>query len=426
MAPALAAASVSATVAVGSGPWYVATAPTASKAYVTNYNANTVSVISSITNAVIATVPVGLNPACLAFGAGGTKVYVANWSDDSVSVISTSNDTVATTISVGTGPRCLIASPDGTRIYVVNSDSDSVSVISTASDTVAATVGVGNTPTSLAITPDGSKLYVANSVSSDVSVVSTASNTVLTAVSVFSSPQSIAVSSDGSKTFVGTGDASRELVAISTDSNTVTATVDLSGVATRLGVTGNTLYALSSSAGVPISVIDATSVSLMATISTPGKQRGISFVPDGSIAFVTSDNANMVYEIDTGTQTVISQIAVGAQPYYPAMSADGSVLFVPNFAGSSVSLVATGWVPASQGGDPSQYPVAAQQAFVLPADRSAEDCARSAPDHVNWPGLAGLTDQGWTRSWAQWPGEGRGGFVCSRQPYWTGSRWAVS
>lgn len=48
------------------------------------------------------------------------------------------------------------------------------------------------------------------------------------------------------------------------------------------------------------------------------------------------------------------------------------------------------------------------QSVAVPAD---SDCSNvDGPGH-NW---AGTTDGGWGRSWAQWPNEGTGGFVCNR------------
>lgn len=40
-----------------------------------------------------------------------------------------------------------------------------------------------------------------------------------------------------------------------------------------------------------------------------------------------------------------------------------------------------------------------------------DDCAGVNNPELNW---AGTTDGGWGKSWAQWPNEGTGGFVCNR------------
>ncbi|MFD8738261.1 YncE family protein [Streptomyces sp. NPDC059618] len=68
--------------------------PPGTYAYVTNFNANTVSVINTATDTVVATVPVGLEPLGVAVSPNGTRAYVTNRADDTVSVINTATDTV--------------------------------------------------------------------------------------------------------------------------------------------------------------------------------------------------------------------------------------------------------------------------------------------------------------------------------------------
>lgn len=50
-------------------------------------------------------------------------------------------------------------------------------------------------------------------------------------------------------------------------------------------------------------------------------------------------------------------------------------------------------------------------------------CAVQPDDLVDFPALTALKNQ----RWAQWPNGGTGGFVCSRQPYYTSiGIWAVA
>ena len=78
----------------------------AGKAYVTNQNANTVSVIDTATNAVVGSaIPVGSGPVAIAITPDGTKAYVVNFNADTVSVIDTAtNAVVGSAIPVGDGP----------------------------------------------------------------------------------------------------------------------------------------------------------------------------------------------------------------------------------------------------------------------------------------------------------------------------------
>jgi YVTN family beta-propeller protein len=84
---------VTATIAVGSGPQGVAVDPAAGTVYVTSFSDGTctkgcVSVIDAATNAVTATVPVGSGVSEVAVDPSTHTAYVANYGADTVSVIS--------------------------------------------------------------------------------------------------------------------------------------------------------------------------------------------------------------------------------------------------------------------------------------------------------------------------------------------------
>ncbi|MDN3351237.1 hypothetical protein [Actinomadura sp. DC4] len=85
-------------------PKIVTAARQRTPAYVTDFNANTVSVIDTATNTVIGTIPVGANPRGVAISPGGTRVYVANFGSTTVSVIDTATNAVIATIPVGAFP----------------------------------------------------------------------------------------------------------------------------------------------------------------------------------------------------------------------------------------------------------------------------------------------------------------------------------
>ncbi len=160
-------------------------------AYVTNFDAQNVSVIATSTNTVVATVPVGTQPIAVALTPDGAFAYVTN-SSGSVSVLSTASNTVVATVPVGSLPFGVAITPDGAFAYVTNRGTNDVSVITTSTNTVVATVPVGSGPGGVAITPDGAFAYVTNSPGS-VFVLSTASNTVVATVPVGAGPFGVAI-----------------------------------------------------------------------------------------------------------------------------------------------------------------------------------------------------------------------------------------
>jgi YVTN family beta-propeller protein len=113
----------------------------AQNAYITNFGANTVSVVATATNMVTATIPVGNNPEGVAVAPDGSHVYVVNDGDNSVSVIATATNMVTATIPVGFDPWGVAVTPDGSQVYVANAGNGTVSLsgsVRTANDADAA------------------------------------------------------------------------------------------------------------------------------------------------------------------------------------------------------------------------------------------------------------------------------------------------
>jgi YVTN family beta-propeller protein len=135
---------------VGQLPEGVAITPDGAHAYVTNFEDNTVSVITTASNTVTATIPVRTGPIGVAITPDGTHAYATNFDGSTVSVIDAASNTVVDTIPVGLFPQGVAITPDGTRAYVTNGGNNNVSVIDVANNTVVATIPVGNFPFAMA------------------------------------------------------------------------------------------------------------------------------------------------------------------------------------------------------------------------------------------------------------------------------------
>jgi len=86
---------------------------TATRAYVTNRAAGTVTVIDTTTNTVIGTVAVGLTPDSLAIKPDGTRLYVSSLDNNTVKVVDTSTRAVIKTITVAK-PSAMAINSSGT------------------------------------------------------------------------------------------------------------------------------------------------------------------------------------------------------------------------------------------------------------------------------------------------------------------------
>src|SRR4051812_12215777 len=88
------------------------------------------------------------------------RAYVANFNDNTVSVIDSATNTVVAAVPVE-GVGNIAVTPDGAFAYLTTAH-NTVSVLDTATNTVVATMPVGPAPSTIAITPNGDFAYVTN------------------------------------------------------------------------------------------------------------------------------------------------------------------------------------------------------------------------------------------------------------------------
>lgn len=215
---------------------------------------------------------------------------------------------------VGLAPAAALAAP---YAYVVNPCTSSsscnngtVSVVNAATDaTVGTPIAVGNLPYGVATSPDGSHVYVTNSGSNSVSVIDTATNSVVATVSVGTYPYGVAISPDGKYVYVA-----------------------------------NACGAGASCSGSPqgtVSVIDAATDAVTATITVGQDPVGVAVSPDGGRVYVSNSGSNTVSVIDAATDTVIATVPIAACPDGLTVSPDGRRVYVAT-GGSPPSLYLCG------------------------------------------------------------------------------------
>lgn len=309
------------TITVGSQPFFIATTPDGKQLYVPNSGDTTVSVIDVATSNV-STITVGSGlfsgPFYAAFTA--TKAYVTNFNDGTVSVINLADQTiVGLPITVGSQPSFIATTPDGSQVYVLNAPSvgaGSVSVIDVASDTVIDTVTVGNQPAFVAFT--AAHAFVTNFGDDTVSVINLVDHTLNTTIlGVANGPNFIAVSPDQSVAFVALSTA-----------------VAISGAKS-------------------VAVIDTTAFTVIQLYGGVGEAPSfLAFTPNGtevyapifSINFFPFTRGHTILEMDVGTSntTTITESGTGTGPLFPAITPDGSTVYVlndPQLGNGSASVV---------------------------------------------------------------------------------------
>src|SRR5207249_10819386 len=110
---------------VGVAPFGIAFDTRRGYLYVTNSQADTVSVIDGATNTVVRRIPLaagplpaGLSPMGIVYDGRNDTVYTANFGNDTISAIDAATDRLVSTIPVARAPFGLALSPRDGNLYV--------------------------------------------------------------------------------------------------------------------------------------------------------------------------------------------------------------------------------------------------------------------------------------------------------------------
>lgn len=208
----------------------------------------------------------------------------------------------------GDMPRDVAFTPDGARVVVVNRDTDNVSVFDFATRAVVATVPVGDFPVDVEVSPDGRFAAVPNLASDTVTFIDLATLTVAATVPVTQT-------SGAGEPYGVAFDAASSLCVVSV--------IDGASPASRL------------------SVIDlATLTETRSIVTSPHGAVGFFGTPesgifgnlfsdwalsaDGAFALVPDRGGDVLNSYDVATGALLGSLAVGDQPAYVDLAADGS------------------------------------------------------------------------------------------------------
>ena len=111
-----------------------------------------------------AEIPVGDMPVQVAVSPNGSRAYVTNFGSDSVSVIAVGSNQVVATVKVGALPQGVAVSPDGSRVYVGSFGSGALFSIDTETNRVVDVTDLrGAAVRGITVSADGAYVYVADS-----------------------------------------------------------------------------------------------------------------------------------------------------------------------------------------------------------------------------------------------------------------------
>lgn len=281
------------TVTVGDFPTDVAVAPVGNRAIVPNVFDNTVSIVDTVTRAVVSTVPItGDQPFGVEVSADGTTAVVSVINDGVTSAFSV--------IAVGAGVevRSIPTSGQGGIGFFLTPES-----------------GIsGNIYTQFALTPDGQTLVLPDRAGGVVRFYDVNSGVELGVVTTDAAPVSIDLSDDGTTAVVGHESGVNTISVLDVATRTLTSSIpvtagSLTGQVVR--ITPDKTHAIAAISNNAIFVNLATGVTT-AVIST-GTVGDIEISFDGQYAFVSNFNSRV---IDIASQSLVATLSLA--PTYEA------------------------------------------------------------------------------------------------------------
>jgi YVTN family beta-propeller protein len=332
--------------------------------YVTNYRANSVSVIDGTSNVVLANITgVGPGPDGVAFNPSLNRIYVANNGANSVSVIDGTSNMVLTNITgVGPGPDGVAFNPTTNLVYVTNNGvsgiGNSVSVINATLNTVLIpTITVGTGPSGVGVNPSTNLVYVDNFVDSTVSVISGVNNTVLKTITApsLSGPIGVGINPITNRVYV-TSQLSNSVTVIDGTSNAFLAATNVGPNPVGVGVNPSTnriFAAIQGNGFVPSSVfvINGVDNTVVTTVTIGASGAGLSawlhlnvgVNPNTGNAYVANSRENTVSVIgqreEIRSACIIRLISQVNNPPCLVVSSVGT-LFPGTSQAGAVNLVA--------------------------------------------------------------------------------------
>lgn len=333
---------VVATINAAVNPEGMAITPDGRRAYLANVNSyeiineHVVSVLDLQTNTVEAIIRDPSFKECytVTLNKAGTKAYVTNSNGSTVSIIDTKTNQVIGVINGFDGPSGMVIDHHRHIGYVNNYGADSgagsgnghtISMVDLKTDTIRGTIKVDQGPVSLALNPNGKFLYVINYVdgkpgTGTMNIIKTWTSKVVYTVKGLFGPFNVAVTPNGKYAYI-TNFGSNDFDPI----------------------------------GTTVTVVNLKNGKIHTTIDVGLQPSGISITPDGRFAYVTNYNTlyrkKNFTELTAGTGTVniidISKnevvpptILVGASPARVAISPNGKFAYTSNFTGNTVDVIA--------------------------------------------------------------------------------------
>lgn len=270
--------------------------------------------------------------------AGSAYVVVANFGADGVSILDLAGRVLGDVSLVGE-PSAVVVTEDRAYVATSSPNHDAVSVIDLDTRTVVATFPVAFGVTALAASPDGKRVYAGRSADNrvDITVIDIVAERVGT-IDVGHGPaaglDALRVDPNGKRLYAAVTDASgSRLVILDTETSRVQRVVAVGSPIRDIAYAGGTVYVLTSdrAVGGAVHVIDLSANKVADMVEVGGAPTQLVMSPDQARAYIV--DYDRVAVLCTLTLEVVDSLTVDARPSCVAPGADGSQLYVADYAG---------------------------------------------------------------------------------------------
>jgi YVTN family beta-propeller protein len=314
----------------------------AERAYVSNEDGDTVTVIDTAKGEVTATIDVGKRPRGLKVSKDGSLLYVAvsglpkcppsvpdeecaklkrDLQADGIAVIDATSLKLRELLKAGSDPERFDLSADGHLLFVTNEDAAQTSVLDARTGAIKTQISVGQEPEGVAVSPDGKWVLVTNESANAVSVIDAHSLKLLHAVPVGKRPRDVAFTPDSRTAYVtGEFDASLYRMAVP-GGKPVERWVEFRKEARPMAVLMDAprerLY-VSTGRGGTVAVVSLAG-KLVAEVPVGARPWGIAVSKDNRLLYTANGPSNDVSVVDLETLKVVKRIPVGKSPWAVAL-----------------------------------------------------------------------------------------------------------
>jgi len=315
----------------------------AGRAYISNEDGQTITVIDTDKAEAIATIAVGKRPRGLKLNRDGSRLYVAvsglpkcppttpdaecakferDLRADGIAVIDTASLKVLKLLKAGSDPEQFDLSSDGRLLFVANEDAAQTSVLDVASGDIKARIAVGKEPEGVSVSPNGRWVLVTSESDNTVSVIDARTFKVVRSVAVGHRPRDAAFTPDSRMAYVsGEFDASLYRMSVPDGASTVRLLElrkEARPMAVVLDPVRGRLY-ISTGRGGTVAVVALAGPKLVTEIPVGTRPWGMALSTDGQRLYTANGPSNDVSVIDTTSLRVIQKIPVGRSPWGVAL-----------------------------------------------------------------------------------------------------------